>query len=127
MPQFVVLRHDWPDLHWDLMLENGATLRTWRLSRPPDLVGPIEVRAIADHRLAYLTYEGPVSGNRGTVTRHLAGTYELRRDEPGRLEFVIDAAAERWLAVLTEPVGMTGERREGSEVVWFERDLPGDS
>ncbi len=105
------------------MLENGATLRTWRLSRPPDLAGPIEVRAIADHRLAYLTYEGPVSGNRGTVTRLLAGTYEIRRDEPGRLEFAIDTSSERWIAVLTESVGVTGERMEGLGVVAFERDL----
>src|SRR5437879_2020084 len=34
MRRFVILEHDHPQLHWDLMLEAGPALRTWRLSAP---------------------------------------------------------------------------------------------
>ncbi len=77
MPRFVVLTHDHPFLHWDLMLEQGDSLRTWRLAQPPDAAGPIAAEALPDHRLAYLDYEGPVSGGRGTVERWDAGSYEV--------------------------------------------------
>jgi hypothetical protein len=77
MPRFVVLTHDYPFLHWDLMLEEGNSLRTWRLMQPPDTEGPIEAEALGNHRLAYLDYDGPVSENRGTVERWDAGTYSL--------------------------------------------------
>ena len=40
-----------------------------------------EIRCVAtrlpDHRLAYLEYEGPVSGNRGVVRRIDSGKYEI--------------------------------------------------
>ncbi len=63
--------------HWDLMLEDGDALATWQLDRPPtpDDTEPIRTVQIANHRKAYLTYEGPVSRNRGHVTIHDAGTY----------------------------------------------------
>ena len=35
MPRFVILEHDHPVVHWDLMLEAGEALRTWRLAAPP--------------------------------------------------------------------------------------------
>lgn len=76
MPQFVLLEHDHPELHWDFMLESGPSLLTWRLDQIP--AGRAEIAAIAlpDHRRAYLDYEGPVSGNRGTVTRIDRGDFE---------------------------------------------------
>jgi hypothetical protein len=70
MPQFVLLAHDWPTPHLDLMLSAGGVLKTWRLAAWPGAAEPI-----ADHRLHYLDYEGPVSGGRGTVRRVLAGEY----------------------------------------------------
>ncbi len=76
-PRFVVLTHDHPFVHWDLMLEQEDSLRTWRLMQPPDVHGPIDAEALPDHRLAYLDYEGPVSGGRGAVERWDAGTYEI--------------------------------------------------
>lgn len=68
MPRFVVLEHDHPCLHWDLMLENQGVLRTWRLPAPPR-DEPAAATALGDHRLMYLDYEGPVSGDRGVVRR----------------------------------------------------------
>jgi hypothetical protein len=75
MPRFVILTHDHPSLHWDFMLENKASLRTWRLAMPADFAGEIAAEPLPDHRLAYLDYEGPVSGNRGQVRRWDCGDY----------------------------------------------------
>lgn len=77
---FVLLRHETQEgVHWDLMLDTGSVLTTWRLSADPSAAGPgspdISVRRLPDHRRDYLDYEGPVSRNRGYVTRADQGTY----------------------------------------------------
>jgi hypothetical protein len=76
MPRYVILAHDHPFVHWDMMLEQGNVLRTWRLAAPPEPHIEVAAEAIGDHRLAYLDYEGPVSGSRGHVSCWDAGTYE---------------------------------------------------
>jgi DNA polymerase Ligase (LigD) len=75
MPRYVILEHDYPTLHWDLMLESGAVLKTWRLTAPPRPGDAVAAEPSFDHRAAYLDYEGPVSGGRGTVTRWDTGTF----------------------------------------------------
>ena len=91
MPRFVVLEHDSPrGLHWDLMLEQGGVLLTWALAQPPDAAGPIPAEALPDHRPAYLDYEGPVSGGRGSVTRWDAGTCELEHQSDDELTVVLE-------------------------------------
>jgi hypothetical protein len=57
------------------MIEAGGVLRTWRLPRLPSDDDEMTAEAIADHRLAYLEYEGEVSGGRGCVIRRDRGTY----------------------------------------------------
>lgn len=87
--RFVVLRHTTADgVHWDLMLDRGHALATWRLSRAPsaDDPNPIPAQPIGDHRRDYLDFEGPVSGNRGRVDRHDAGTYRPITIQPTRWE-----------------------------------------
>lgn len=79
MPRFVILEHDWPYLHWDLMLEVDGALQTWRLAEPPPPDHPVAAERIGDHRLAYLDYEGAVSGGRGWVKRWEEGVYEAIR------------------------------------------------
>ena len=80
MPRFVILRHDSPEgVHYDLMLEVGELLRTWSLPEPPAAGLAIQCRRLADHRSAYLDYEGPISGGRGSVTRWDSGIYELQQ------------------------------------------------
>ena len=74
--RFVILEHDHPRLHWDFMLEWGGVLRTWRLPAPP-ANGDMIAEQIGDHRLAYLAYEGPVSGGRGKVKCWDRGTYQV--------------------------------------------------
>lgn len=76
MQRFVVLAHDHPVPHWDLMLEQSSSLKTWRInSIEPRQPSSQTAVGLADHRLAYLTYEGPVSGNRGNVRQIDNGNY----------------------------------------------------
>jgi hypothetical protein len=85
MPRFVLLEHDHPHRHWDLLLEAGSILRSWRLSAPPGSADVILVEPTPDHRLLYLDYEGPVSGDRGSVRRWDAGTFEWDQDSELRI------------------------------------------
>jgi hypothetical protein len=115
MPRFVVLTHNHPFLHWDLMLEQGESLRTWRLVRPPDTATLVETEALGDHRLAYLDYEGPVSGGRGTVERWDVGTYETVESTDNR---VVIRLAGRKLD------GLATLERLGNEAAWIFRRIP---
>jgi hypothetical protein len=101
MPRYIILRHETPQgVHFDFMLEAGGALKTWSLPEPPRPGVEIECQALADHRLAYLDYEGPISGGRGTVTRWDQGTYTLERQSEGE-----------WIA------GLTGDRIAGDAVI----------
>lgn len=83
---FVIQHHRTRDgEHWDLMLEVGPALKTWQLWRNPATIGegPIAATRIGDHRKAYLTYEGPIDGDRGAVQifdRGRFGPIELGTD-----------------------------------------------
>jgi hypothetical protein len=107
MPRFVVLQHDHPFLHWDLMLETGASLRTWRLEATPCADVVIAATALGEHRLAYLDYEGPVSGNRGKVVRWDRGTYVLLEDADDKVVVELDGQILNGTATLTP---MDGDR-----------------
>ena len=98
MPRFAILEHDHPWRHWDLLLEAGPACRTWRLSSPPGSDADITAQAIPDHRLMYLDYEGPVSGDRGQVTQWDAGTFAWRVDVPDRV--AIDLTGRRYSGLL---------------------------
>ena len=105
MPRFVILEHDHPRLHWDLMLEHEGALRTWRLASAPTRPGDvIDAEALGDHRLAYLDYEGAVSGERGTVTRWDGGDYE-GAPVAGGMELTLRGERVRGHAKLTEDSG----------------------
>jgi hypothetical protein len=104
MPRFVILRHDCPSghergLHWDFMLETGDVLRTWALAEPPAEAIAIAAEALPDHRLAYLDFEGPLTGDRGAVTRWDQGSYELVSQRDG--ELVVELFGERLEGLVT--------------------------
>ena len=101
MPRFVILEHDGPrGMHWDLLLETGPALTTWALAQSPDTPGPIDAESLADHRIEYLDYEGPVSGDRGTVRRWDAGTYEFVRQTDRELVILLEGKRLRGTAML---------------------------
>jgi hypothetical protein len=90
MCRFAVLLHETPPdsgqtTHWDFMLQVGNVLRTWSLNEEPRMGATIAATALPDHRLAYLDYEGPVSRNRGTVTRWDTGRYLLEHETAAHL------------------------------------------
>jgi hypothetical protein len=98
MPRFVILYHEMPPgderpSHWDFMLQRDDVLKTWALDALPEEDKAINATALADHRPAYLDYEGPISGGRGTVTRWDSGTYQLVRQSEE--ELVVDVAGGR--------------------------------
>lgn len=106
MPRFVVLCHEFPEgharlKHWDLMFEWGSSLRTWAMAREPLSADEIEAEQLADHRLAYLDYEGPVSGDRGSVTRWDAGDFRLEVSSDHEFRAVVAGARLRGTLVLT--------------------------
>lgn len=82
------------------MLEKEAALRTWRLVEQPDEWGPIEAQPLADHRLAYLNYEGPVSGHRGSVRRFDKGEYTLIDEDEGHVVVELCGAVLQGKAVV---------------------------
>jgi len=121
MPRFVVLLHETPadyerGTHFDLMLEKEEVLLTWALDRLPTAGSSVEAERLPDHRLMYLDYEGPVSGDRGNVRRVDAGDFTWIEQQPrgykalvrgqmlaGRL--VIEQGAEnahRWRVALSD-------------------------
>ena len=97
MPRFVILHHEMPlgderPSHWDFMLQWGDVLKTWALQEPPEAGKTTGATALDDHRAAYLDYEGPVSGGRGSVTRWDAGTYQLVRQSEEELVVTLAGA-----------------------------------
>jgi hypothetical protein len=87
--KFVVQRHEKQDspVHWDLMLEAGDILETFRIDRPPEEWGnePIEAEKIFDHPQKFLNYEGPVNKGTGNVIIAETGTYRLQTRDENRL------------------------------------------
>lgn len=74
MRRFVILEHDWPVLHYDLMLEQDGVLKTWRM--PGKLnTSEMVLEQLPDHRMEYLNFEGTLTGDRGSVQRIAAGQY----------------------------------------------------
>ena len=100
MPRYVILQHETAGgVHFDLMLELGAAMRTWSLSQAPANGVEIHAKGLPDHRLAYLDYEGLVSGNRGSVARWDRGTYQIERQSDSDL--VLQLNGEKLLGKAT--------------------------
>ncbi len=102
MLRFVILSHELPPDseradHFDLMLESDpeGPLATWELPEFPCVGEEYAARQLPPHRRAYLDYEGPMSNNRGHVTRVASGTCEWLT--PTRLKLT----GEQLTAVLT--------------------------
>ncbi len=95
MPRYVILFHETPPgyarpSHYDLMLEAGGALRTWALLAEPNQLAPQSAERLDDHRIAYLDYEGPVSGGRGSVSRWDRGVYDVLEETETRLTVQLD-------------------------------------
>ncbi len=97
MPRFVLLEHvghpeDPAGLHYDLLLEDGETCRTWRLATIPAAGGnTVAAEALPPHRLDWLDIEAAeVSGGRGFARRIDSGTYDMTEGtERGVLDVIV--------------------------------------
>lgn len=95
------------------MLEAGDVLHTWALAELPNNAASsrlVAAERLADHRLAYLDYEGPVSGERGNVVRVDAGTFD-----------VLAQSADCWRLAINGKLlngRLTLERDESGERRW---------
>lgn len=63
------------------MLEKEEQLMTWALPHPPTFGKQVLALPLQAHRLEYLDYEGPLTENRGVVTRHDWGVYREISDD----------------------------------------------
>jgi hypothetical protein len=113
--RYVILHHTGvAEPHYDLMIESrpGGPLHTWRCPAWP-IERATRVERIADHRRAYLDYEGEVGGGRGEVRRVAAGTFrldlgadghwELSSGEGQRLVLRREGQTETWVAEVGHP------------------------
>jgi len=90
--QYAILRHEGVARpHFDVMFQSepGGRLHTWGAEIWPP-AGAVVLEQLVDHRAAYLTFEGDISSNRGTV----------RRIEQGKCE-VLEHADGKWLMRFT--------------------------
>lgn len=121
MPRFTILEHNHPVLHWDLLLETGQpSLKTWRLLKRPEPacqasetqaseiqaseIQQIPAKAIEDHRLEYLDYEGPVSQQRGEVKQWDTGFYLMLIQSDQFWEFRLEGKLLQGFAVLRKEI-----------------------
>jgi hypothetical protein len=95
----VILEHDWPARHWDFLLEAGESLRAWRLLEEPSVGRSVSAEPNFPHRPIYLEFEGPLSGDRGSVKRWDAGSFEWLADNSDRV--VVNLAGKKLQGHLT--------------------------
>lgn len=87
---FVIQEHTTPsDSHWDLMLEIGEFLWSWRLYYEPNylLNEPLIAEKIHDHPKRFLSYEGPVQNHTATVKIIDSGKYTMVKQSEHEIEF----------------------------------------
>ena len=89
------------------------SLITFRLSERIDETargGRIGARRLADHRARYLTYEGPVTDDRGTVTRLTQGRILSFHETPDAWKVQV-----QWAGTAAPPQLLHLVRREGDD------------
>ena len=121
----VLLSHELPDAtsHVDWMIASEPRGReplvTFRVGSRIDQMKADEgllARRIDDHRAEFLTYQGPVSGNRGTVRRLTRGTVVTWERSGDRWHMKIDWPAPKG-GLQRQSLRLT--RRSGDSDAWL--------
>lgn len=87
--RFVIHKHtQGSDTHWDLMIEDGDKLKTWRLENPPEKLAGQRTKAtpIFEHDKKFLTYQGPVNNGKGNVEIVDEGMCSILSEEDNNLQ-----------------------------------------
>lgn len=103
--QYVIQQHWHRDkgTHYDLMLQCGEILKTWRIMQSPAQIvkKPVKAEKIFDHPLKFLDYEGPVNKGLGKVKIVESGTYELIKSTDSILKLNFTGTHLRGMYTLT--------------------------
>lgn len=83
------------------MFQEGEVLVTWAAEIWPQAAEPVAALHLPDHRLAYLDYEGPVSGNRGHVVRVDRGQYWIAQRKTDQMPLTLIVRSERLSGTLS--------------------------
>lgn len=78
--KFVIQKHTTDnEVHWDLMLEAGDVLETYRLELPPEQITGQGCPAVKifGHPLKFLTYQGSVNQGKGNVKITEKGDFKM--------------------------------------------------
>ncbi len=115
--KFVIHHHVTTPEHFDLMLEVEETLLTWQISAPVMknfLAGEkINAERTHDHKKKYLTYEGPISCDRGHVSLFDSGTYRPVTQDTYFSKYCFEGEKITGYVTFTEKEGYTELRFSG--------------
>jgi len=119
MPRFTISRHTGSKEgdHFDLMLERGDALKTWRLQTTAFQTAQT-ARQIKDHRVVYLDYEGEISGKRGRVEVWDTGTYSEEEWKENRVRVALSGRQTRLRLILVR----SGDQPKNAEPLWTVAD-----
>ena len=89
LQRFVIHKHTQEgQIHWDLMIEQGDSLKTWRLENPPEKLAKEKTKAtpISDHDKKFLAYQGPVNNGKGNVEIVDEGVCTIESDDENQMK-----------------------------------------
>ena len=112
--RFSIAKHEMPanssrHSHFDLFLESEGTLMTWELTSLLTTQNNQVVRRLANHRLVYLDFQGPLSDDRGTVKLVDTGSLEWVTLESERLISRINGQTTDGILTLTSEDSSTDD------------------
>ena len=111
LKRFVIQKHTRAGgIHWDLMLEAGDVLETYRVTLPPAKLVQLSSEStiavkIGDHPHKFLTYEGPVNQGKGQVTMADRGEYEVLDKGPALKKLCFKGTILKGNFTLTQTAG----------------------
>lgn len=126
MPTYVVLYHEpgretslprQADAHFDWLFDHGSALWSWATDWLPKPGEQATARAtrLPDHRREYLCYEGPLTRERGMVTRVEAGEFEIRRADTDHYEFELRGGRTGMVIIQRMRSGLN----DSGEELWY--------
>jgi bifunctional non-homologous end joining protein LigD len=127
-PRFVVQQHHARRLHWDLRLEHDGVAASWAIPNGLPMTPKDNRLAVhtEDHPLEYLDWEGEIpAGEYGAGTMRVwdAGTYELVKWEPRKVEVIFSGERLRGRYGLF-PIGRRGDAAGANDWMIHRMDPP---
>lgn len=103
--KFVIQKHIKlnASVHWDLMFEAGGVLETYRLELPPEQIIHQQTAAVKifDHPLRFLTYQGSVNKDAGSVEIVESGMFQLISRDDNEKKLQLNGKILNGLFILT--------------------------